>query len=136
MIVRTNKKMINKILIVDDSPIARKMLRASIPNNDSFEIMEASDGQKGVDTYKEFNPDVTFMDLTMPVLSGYEALKEIKKINPTAVVIVLTADIQPKSIASVMESGAYTVLKKPAQKQSIADTLEKAASYLSKLMEK
>lgn len=128
--------MINKILIVDDSPIARKMLRASIPNNDSFEIMEASDGQKGVDTYKEFKPDVTFMDLTMPVLSGYEALKEIKKINPTAVVIVLTADIQPKSIASVMESGAYTVLKKPAQKQSIADTLEKAASYLSKLMEK
>jgi len=125
--------MIKKILIVDDSPIARKMLRSSIPNNESYEIMEASDGQKGVDTFKTFEPDITFMDLTMPVLSGYEALKEIKKYRSSAIVIVLTADIQPKSIASVMESGAYTVLKKPAQKQSIADTLEKASNHLSKM---
>lgn len=128
--------MIKKILIVDDSPIARKMLRSSIPNNETYEIMEASDGQKGVDTFKVFEPDLTFMDLTMPVLSGYEALKEIKKYKPSAVVVVLTADIQPKSISSVMESGAYTVLKKPAQKQSIADTIEKASNHLSKLVEK
>ncbi len=128
--------MIKKILIVDDSPIARKMLRSSIPNNETYEIMEASDGQKGVDTFRLFEPDITFMDLTMPVLSGYDALKEIRKIKPSAVVIVLTADIQPKSISSVMEIGAFTVLKKPAQKQSIADTIEKASSHLSKMGEK
>jgi two-component system chemotaxis response regulator CheY len=128
--------MIKKILIVDDSPIARKMLRSSIPNNETYEIMEASDGQKGVETFRTFEPDLTFMDLTMPVLSGYEALKEIRKIKPSAVVVVLTADIQPKSISSVMESGAYTVLKKPAQKQSIADTIEKASNHLSKMGEK
>ncbi len=122
-----------KILIVDDSPVARRMLKKCIPELESFEIVEAVDGKDGVDKFKDFSPDITFMDLTMPVLDGYDALKQIISLNSKAVVIVLTADIQPKSLSNVMESGAFTVLKKPAKTESIKDVLEKVQYKLNEM---
>ena len=56
--------MISKILIVDDSPVARKMLKNSIPKDKGYEIFEATNGQEGVAKYQELNPDLVFMDLT------------------------------------------------------------------------
>ena len=107
--------MIKKILIVDDSPVARRMLKTCIPKDKGYEIFEAVDGQDGIDQYQKLNPDVTFMDLTMPVLDGYKATEKIKQIDEKAIIIVTTADVQPKSIASAMELGAFTLLKKPAK---------------------
>ena len=65
--------MIRKILIVDDSPVARKMLKNSIPKNKGYEIFEATDGQDGIKKYQMLKPDVVFMDLTMPGVDGYTA---------------------------------------------------------------
>ncbi len=127
--------MINKILIVDDSPVARRMLRTSIPKDKGFEIFEAGNGQEGIDKFKELKPDVVFMDLTMPVLDGYQATAKIREIDKNAIVIVTTADIQPKSIASVMELGAFTLLKKPAKAESIVEALNKVEMKLKKLRE-
>lgn len=122
--------MIKKILIVDDSPVARKMLKKCIPDQDQYEIIEAADGKEGVDKFIAFSPEIVFLDLTMPVLDGYDALKQIKVIDKNAIVIILTADIQPKSISTVMECGAYTVIKKPAKVQSIKDIIQKADNKL------
>ncbi len=127
--------MINKILIVDDSPVARRMLRTSIPKDKGYEIFEASNGQDGVEKYQELKPDVVFMDLTMPVLDGYQATAKIRELDKNATVIVTTADIQPKSIASVMELGAFTLLKKPAKAESIKEALSKVEMKLKKLRE-
>lgn len=118
--------MIRRILIVDDSPIARKMLKSCIPKDREYEIQEAGNGVEGVEKYKEFSPDITFLDLTMPVMDGYKTIPEIRKINPEAIIIVITADIQPKSIAEVISLGAFTLLKKPARKESIQDAIEQA----------
>ncbi|MBF0099947.1 MAG: response regulator [Desulfobacterales bacterium] len=118
--------MVKVILIVDDSPIARKMLKNSIIKYKEFDIIEAVNGQDGVDKYTANKPDLTFMDLTMPVMNGYEALQKIKEIDKDSLVIVLTADIQPKSLASVMALGAFTVIKKPAKPESIQTIIEKA----------
>lgn len=118
--------MIQKILIVDDSPVARKMLKNSIPKNKGYEIFEATDGQDGIKKYQMLKPDVVFMDLTMPGVDGYTALEEIRKLNKNAMVIVTTADVQPKSISNVMERGAFTLLKKPAKANIIEDALNKA----------
>ncbi len=74
--------MINKILIVDDSPVARKMLKAVIPKDRGYELLEAVNGQDGAEKYKDFNPDVTLMDLTMPVLDGFGSMTEILKNLP------------------------------------------------------
>ncbi len=61
--------MISKILIVDDSPIARKMLKSCIPKDQGYEFHEAGDGREALEKFREIKPDVTFMDLTMPVIN-------------------------------------------------------------------
>lgn len=122
--------MIKKILIVDDSPIARKMLKSCLPKDRGFEFHEAGNGKEGFDKYVELRPDVTFMDLTMPVMTGYEAIDEIISHDKSALIIVVTADIQMKSIKKVLESGAYMVLKKPLKREEISSALLKAEDTL------
>ncbi len=124
--------MIKKIMIVDDSPVARRMLKTCIPKDKGYEIFEAENGKDGIEKYQELNPDVTFMDLTMPVLDGYKATEQIMKLDKKAIIIVTTADIQPKSIETVMGLGAFTLLKKPAKAKTIQDALVKAEIKLEK----
>ena len=116
--------MIRKILIVDDSPISRRMLKSCLPKEREFEIAEAGDGMVGVEMFKQFEPDLTFMDLTMPVMDGVQALTEIMNYNVDAKVVVCTADVQIKSINRVLEIGAYHIVKKPPTRDNINKTLE------------
>ena len=125
--------MIEKILIVDDSPVSRKIMKSCIPEEKGYELLEAGDGQSGIDKYQEFKPDLTFMDLTMPVMDGMQALQEIIKIDPSAVVVVCTADVQMKSIFKVMNLGALMVVRKPINKQAIEDALRKAEEKLQNI---
>lgn len=125
--------MIKKILIVDDSPIARKMLKSCLPKDEGYEFHEAGDGREGFEKYKDLTPDVTFMDLTMPVMTGYEAIEAIISHDKNAVIIVVTADVQMKAIKTVMESGAYMVLKKPLKREDIQLALMKVKDTLQKV---
>jgi two-component system chemotaxis response regulator CheY len=115
--------MIRKILIVDDSPISRKMLKSCLPKDREFEIVEAGDGMAGLEMFKQHEPDLTFMDLTMPVMDGVQSLAEIMKYKSDAVVVVCTADVQTKSINRVLELGAYHVVKKPPTRENVSQTL-------------
>ncbi len=115
--------MIRKILIVDDSPISRKMLKSCLPKERSFEIVEAGDGLAGLEMFKHHQPDVTFMDLTMPVMDGVRSLDEIIKYDNDAIVIVCTADVQMKSIHRVLDLGAFHIVKKPPTKESVLKAL-------------
>ncbi|NLW33082.1 MAG: response regulator [Fibrobacter sp.] len=118
--------MIHKILIVDDSPVARKMLKSCLPKDRELDIYEASNGEEGIEIFKKVTPDLTFLDLTMPVLDGYKTIPLLKQLDSDVVIIVLTADVQPKSISQVLSLGAFTLLKKPATSQSIQDALKQA----------
>ena len=115
--------MIKKILIIDDSPIARKILKSCIPADRAFEFLEAGDGAAGVARFREAVPDLTFTDLTMPVMDGLQALQKMKEIRSDAVIVVCSADIQPKTIERVMELGAFTMLKKPPSREIVAELL-------------
>jgi len=117
--------MIKKILIIDDSPVARKILQSSLPSNRSFEIVEAQDGEIGVKRFIEATPDLTITDLTMPVMDGMQALEKMKEIRKDALIVVCSADIQPRSIERAMELGAYTMLKKPPTREVIAALFSK-----------
>lgn len=125
--------MIKKVLIVDDSPIARKMLKSCLPKDQGYEFFEAGDGREGFEKYKVLAPDVTFMDLTMPVMTGYEAIEAIINHDKNAVIIVVTADVQMKAIKRVMELGAYMVLKKPLKREDIQSALLKVKDTLQKV---
>ncbi len=114
-----------KILIVDDSRVSRIMLKKCIGNSDKYEFCEAENGQVGLEKYRDFRPDVVFLDLTMPVMGGREFLKEIKKENVDAKIVVCTADVQRKALDEVFSLGAFTVVKKPPAKGCVLDALSK-----------
>nr|WP_320048328.1 response regulator [uncultured Desulfuromonas sp.] len=122
--------MLKSILIVDDSPVARMIMKKCLPADHGLTIYEASNGQEGVAKYEAHKPDVTFMDLTMPVMDGFQALAEIKQKYPQAVVIVATADIQEKVLSRVATLGALHTIKKPPSKSALQEALALAASAL------
>jgi len=122
--------MIKKILIVDDSPVSIKIMKSCVPKEPGYELLDANNGQKGVEQYKLHKPDLTFMDLTMPVMNGFEALQEIIKYNEKAMVIIVTADVQVKAIAKAHELGAFTVVKKPPTRETIAAAIKEAQMTL------
>jgi two-component system, chemotaxis family, chemotaxis protein CheY len=112
--------MIKKILIVDDSPVSIKIIKSCIPKDRGYEFFDAANGQIGVELFKQIKPDVTFMDLTMPVMNGFDALQEIIKLDSQAIVVVATADVQVKAIAKAHDLGAFSVIKKPPTRENIA----------------
>lgn len=95
-----------KILVVDDSKIARKNVISKIPKDLNIEIIEAENGKEALSLYKSIRPNIVFLDLTMPEMDGYEALEEIMKFDKDAFVVIVSADIQPKAVQKVMSLGA------------------------------
>ncbi|EAT14675.1 response regulator [Desulfuromonas acetoxidans] len=122
--------MLKSILIVDDSPVARMIMKKCLPADHGLTIYEAANGQEGISQYEAHKPDVTFMDLTMPVMDGFQALAEIKQKYPQAVVIVATADIQEKVLSRVATLGALHTIKKPPSKSALQEALDLAESAL------
>ncbi|MFQ5543997.1 MAG: response regulator transcription factor [Nitrospiria bacterium] len=118
--------MIKKVLIVDDSLFMRMVLKKFLSDRYDFEFTEAKDGLEALEKFKTFQPDLTFLDLTMPVMDGFQALDEMKKLHPDAVIIVATADVQEKVQVRVMKAGALTVLPKPPTKESVEAAVLKA----------
>ena len=123
--------MIKKILIVDDSPISIKIMKSCIPKDKGYELFDAADGQIGLEKHKELKPDLTFMDLTMPVMNGFQALEEIMKLDQKAIVIIVTADVQIKAVAKAHDLGAFSVVRKPPTKESIAAAINEVDDTLA-----
>jgi len=116
-----------KILVTDDSKIARKLvirtLKQLLPEED--QVIEASNGLEAVENYEKENPDLVFLDLTMPVMDGFEALEKIININNKAKVIVISADIQKGSMEKVSSLGALGFIKKPVNEESMKEVLKR-----------
>jgi len=110
-----------RILIVDDHPIVRKGLAATInPEPDMEVVASASSGMQAIDLFRQNKPDVTIMDLTLtPEMSGIQAIQAIRRECPTARVIVLSAYKGDEDIYRALEAGAATYLLK----ESLGDDL-------------
>ena len=119
--------MIKKILIIDDSPVARKILKSCIPKDPEYEFFEAGDGLAGLEKFKESDPDLTFMDITMPVMGGLECLEAIMQFDQRARIVMCTADIQIKSLERALNLGALNILKKPPSKESVEKILSEVS---------
>ncbi len=115
-----------KVLIVDDSIVARMSVKACIPKDEGHEIAEASDGIKGIELFRSMRPDVTFLDITMPNKTGLEVLEELRSEFPEAVIIILSADIQKQTQEKVQQLGAFAIVKKPPVKEVVQAELVKA----------
>ena len=103
-----------KILVVDDSKLARLSLIKTVKKIEpSAEFFQAENGAVAVEIFTKEEPRVVFLDLTMPVMNGYEALVKIMEINPGAQVVVVSADIQPEAKQRVLADGAKNMCPKP-----------------------
>ena len=111
------------ILIVDDSPIGRKMIQRCLPEGD-FEIKQASNGRECIRIYEEDRPDLVLLDLTMPEMDGFEALRRIKEMDPGCKVIVISADIQSETQKRIMELGALGFLGKPTSPEKLKELID------------
>lgn len=110
-----------KILIVDDSKTARIMLKNSIPPEiaATSEITTKENGQEGLDAYLNERQDIVFLDLTMPVMDGYECLEKIMAHDQNAVVIIVSADIQQAAKEKVLAKGAKIMVRKPVNAETV-----------------
>lgn len=114
-----------KILVVDDSKLARFSLIKSVKEIEpSADFFEAENGLVAIDIFKKERPRVVFLDLTMPVMSGYEALNEIMKIDSDAQVIVVSADIQPEAKSKVISNGAKNIYSKPINSEKMLNIFQ------------
>ena len=83
--------MSKKILIVDDAAFMRMMIKDILTKNGFIVAGEAENGIKAVEKYKELRPDLVIMDITMPDMDGIQAVREIKKIDPGAKIVMCSA---------------------------------------------
>ncbi|MEW5755274.1 MAG: response regulator [Pseudomonadota bacterium] len=113
------------LLIVDDSAISRKMIKKSLPETWDVSITEAANGVEALEAYRAGKADIMFLDLTMPVMDGYQVLETLKKEGLNSFVIVISADIQPKARERVMQLGAIDFIQKPIDNQKLTDVLTK-----------
>jgi two-component system, chemotaxis family, chemotaxis protein CheY len=102
-----------RVLLVDDSPVIHIMLRKVLEKN-HFEVCgDARNGREGVEMCKQLSPDIIFMDITMPVMDGLDAAREIKKIDMNVRIIMLSAMGDDEIIQQARDMGIFTFLKKP-----------------------
>jgi signal transduction histidine kinase len=102
----------SKILIIDDEEIVLDSC-LQILENGGFEILTAENGTLGLTLLEEFRPDLTFVDLKMPGISGFEVIEKIQEVDPTIVTIVITGFATISSAVEAMQRGAFDFLPKP-----------------------
>jgi DNA-binding response OmpR family regulator len=108
-----------KILIVEDDPMLMKMMQIIL---DEYNLFVAADGMMAVKMAKEEAPHIILMDLTLPLLDGYEALQEIRAFSETITVIAMTAKKTPPS--EIKEKGFNDYLEKPFDPEVLLKKIE------------
>ena len=117
--------MANRILIVDDAAFMRMMIRDILTKNGYEVVGEAQDGAQAVERFKELKPDLITMDITMPEMDGIAALKEIKKIDGNAKVIMCSAMGQQAMVIDAIQAGAKDFIVKPFQADRVIEAIKK-----------
>ena len=112
------------VLVVDDSALIRKMLIKLLNDNGYQVIGEATNGEEGVELYKELEPDIVTLDITMPVMDGVTALKKIKEYDPEAMVAMISAAGQKDKLMDALREGAELFFTKPFNAQEVITSLK------------
>ncbi len=117
-----------RLLIVDDAMLMRRMIR-DVASAAGWEVVgEAKDGREAVALYQQHHPDLVTMDVVMPEMTGLEALKAIRAIDPEARVVMVTALDQKQTIADAIQHGAIDFIVKPFDRERILSLLGKVKS--------
>lgn len=117
-----------RVLVVDDHPAFRQALTSALEMVDEIEVAgEAAGGVAACRKAADVVPDVVLMDLSMPDLSGFDAMERMHELQPHLPVVILTADADPEVEAEARRSGASGFLAKGTRLDDIVIVLQEAA---------
>lgn len=115
----------SRVLVVDDAAFMRLSVRQMLERN-GFEVVgEAENGRQAIEKAREFKPDIMTMDITMPEMTGIEALPVILRENPTVKVIMVSAMGQEIMVREAIMAGAKSFLVKPFKEENLVAALKK-----------
>lgn len=111
------------VMLVDDSKMSRNMLRAILEEAGYAVIAEAGNGAEAIDVYKQCKPQLITLDITMPVMDGIEALKQLLTIDPDVKAIMITAAGQQSKLIEALKIGAKKFVTKPFEKEEVLNNI-------------
>ena len=118
----------NKVLVVDDAAFMRMMIK-DILRKGGYEVVgEAEDGAKAIEKYRELHPDLVTMDITMADMDGITAVKEIRKMDPNAMIVMCSAMGQQAMVIDAIQAGAKDFVVKPFQPERVLEAVRKVLS--------
>jgi two-component system chemotaxis response regulator CheY len=117
-----------KVLIVDDAKFMRMTLSNILTKAGHEVVGEGENGKDAIRLYRDLQPDLVTLDITMPEMNGIEAVKEIKKEFSNAKVIMCSAMGQQKMVVEAIESGATDFIVKPFDENRVVDSINRILS--------
>ncbi|MGN0170514.1 MAG: response regulator [Lachnospiraceae bacterium] len=114
-----------KVLICDDSILARKQLKDVLSEAGCTNFIEGQNGQMAIELYKQEHPDIVFLDIVMPIVDGIEAVKQIISYDSSACIIMVSSVGTQGQIKAAIEEGAKDFIQKPFVANQILTILKK-----------
>lgn len=114
-----------KILIADDAAFMRMMIKRSLAALQDVVFLEAEDGQAACNLYEQEKPDLVIMDITMPVMDGISAVKMIRKMDPSARILMCSAMGQESMVIESIQSGALDFIVKPFKAEALLSSVQR-----------
>ena len=112
-----------RILVADDAAFVRLTLRQILESAGHIVVAEAADGDEAYELYRDTNPDIILMDITMPECSGIEGLKKIRQYDPNAKCIICSAMGQQSLVVEAMQCGARDFIVKPFRPERVVESV-------------
>ena len=121
----TNSLQGRTVLIVDDATIIRLMLKKMFERNGLTVVGEAEDGEEAIKLFQTMRPDFVTMDITMPILDGISATKQIVTNNPNAKIIMVSALGQESKVREAIAAGARDFIVKPLKEDRLISSVRR-----------
>ena len=112
------------VLVVDDAAFMR-MRAGKLLSQSGYEVIEAENGLDALNKYTEYEPDLVLMDITMPVMDGLTAVREIRQVNPEAKIIMVSAMGQQAMVIEAIKLGAKDFIVKPYEPDNVLASVKK-----------
>ena len=127
--------MLLRVLVADDHPIVRAGLRSLIESRHNWQVCaDAGNGREAVDMAGKLKPDIAVLDVSMPLLNGVEATRQIRRVSPETEVLILTMHDSEQMLQQLLEAGCHGyILKDDADRHLLAalDALRRHRPYFS-----
>lgn len=117
-----------KVLVIDDSPFVFKAVSKALENTDYVAVDNALNGQMGLEKYRELQPDVVTLDVTMPIMDGLETARGLVAMDPNVKIIMLSAMGDEVLLNEARTIGVKHFLTKPFKPESLQEKLAEICS--------